>query len=213
MASSSEVVSKSEFARLIGVSKARVSQLISESKITGDAIQGEGRTAKIVVAAAMVQLKATLDLDQRAANGRADLNTVDGSVETPLPTENTSVLRAPTTDDLYKQERLRKIQHENEDLEEKRREKKGVYVRSDVIRSTVSRHVGSMIDGFEADLAHWAEELSAETGGSVKELKHKLRNLFRGTREKLARHSRELQNELPDYDEEAIDSEDDASAV
>jgi gas vesicle protein len=98
-------------------------------------------------------------------------------------------------------------------LEEKRREKKGVYVRSDVIRSTVSRHVGSMIDGFEADLAHWAEELSAETGGSVKELKHKLRNLFRGTREKLARHSRELQNELPDYDEEAIDSEDDASAV
>ena len=42
-----EIVSKSEFARLSNVSAARVSQWISEKKIYGEAIVGEGRDAKI----------------------------------------------------------------------------------------------------------------------------------------------------------------------
>lgn len=213
MAASSDVVSKSAFAQMIRVSKPRVSQLISEGKIHGPAIQGEGRSAKIVVAIAKQQLSAGLDLDQRAANGTADLTGADQETFQSGAPPIEAVPREPTTDDLYKQERLRKIQRENEDLEEKRREKNGIYVRADAMRSTVTRHVANMIDGFEADLGHWAEELSAETGGSVKEIKHSLKKLFRGTREKLARHSRDLVNDLPEHDEEAIDSEDDSSAA
>ncbi len=213
MAASSDVVSKSAFAQIIGVSKPRVSQLISEGKIHGPAIQGEGRSAKIVVPVAKQQLNASLDLDQRAANGKAD---IAGSDQGLIPDGNAGVEpvpREPTTDDLYKQERLRKIQRENEDLEERRREKNGIYVRADAMRSTVTRHVANMIDGFEADLGHWAEELAAQTGGSVKEIKLSLKKLFRGTREKLARHNRDLVNDLPEHDEEAIDSEGDSSAA
>lgn len=213
MASSPDVVSKSEFARLIGVSKPRVSQLISEGKITGDAIEGEGRSAKIIVPVARRQLNATLDIDQRAANGRADLSLDHSIVDGPGDGVSEPGPKVMNTDDLYKQERLRKIQHENEDLEEKRRERKGEYVRADSVRSTVSRHVGNMIDELEADLGHWAEELSAETGGSVKDIKHSLKKLFRGAREKLARHNRDLVSDLPEFNEEAINSEDDTSAA
>ncbi|KZB73260.1 MULTISPECIES: hypothetical protein [Thalassospira] len=213
MAASSDVVSKSAFAQIIGVSKPRVSQLISEGKIHGPAIQGDGRSAKIVVGIAKQQLSAGLDLDQRAANGTADLAVANQGQDHPVTSPIDTAPREPTTEDLYKQERLRKIQRENEDLEERRREKNGVYVRADAMRSTVIRHVANMIDGFEADLGHWAEELSAETGGSVKEIKLSLRKLFRGTREKLARHSRDLVNDLPEHDEEAIDSGDDSSAA
>ena len=213
MSASSDVVSKSAFAQIIGVSKPRVSQLISEGKIHGPAIQGDGRSAKIVVGLAKQQLSAGLDLDQRAANGTADLAVADQGQDHPVTSSIDTAPREPTTEDLYKQERLRKIQRENEDLEERRREKNGVYVRADAMRSTVIRHVANMIDGFEADLGHWAEELSAETGGSVKEIKLSLRKLFRGTREKLARHSRDLVNDLPEHDEEAIDSGDDSSAA
>tara|TARA_A100000171_G_scaffold6710_2_gene5210 strand:+ start:17332 stop:18000 length:669 start_codon:yes stop_codon:yes gene_type:complete len=213
MASSSDVVSKSEFARLIGVSKPRVSQLISEGKITGDAISGEGRSAKIVVSVARDQLNASLDLDQRAANGRAELSLDEAATGGLVEGVSDPIPKSPSTDDLYKQQRLRKIQHENEELEEKRRERKGEYVRADSVRSTVSRHVGNMIDEFEADLGHWAEELSAETGGSVKDIKHSLKKLFRGAREKLARHNRDLISDLPEFDEEVINSEDDTSAA
>ncbi|WP_133125854.1 hypothetical protein [Thalassospira marina] len=212
MTSSSGVVSKSEFARMIGVSKARVSQLISEGKISGEALRGDGRSAKIVVAVATAQLKATLDIDQRAANGRADLSSDEPVFDDLSSGESDTAQRPLSTDDLYKQERLRKLQDENEERLEKRREKRGIYVRSDAMRSTVLRHVGAMIDGIEADLGQWAEELAAETDGSIKKIKHILRTQFRETRTKLARHNRELQNELPEYHEEAIGSEDDAGA-
>ncbi|MGD0334053.1 MAG: hypothetical protein ABSA90_12500 [Xanthobacteraceae bacterium] len=64
-----EVVTKARFAQLTRVSAPRVSQWIAEEKISGDALVGEGRGARIRVAVAISQLQCTLDPVQRALNG------------------------------------------------------------------------------------------------------------------------------------------------
>lgn len=63
-------ITKGEFARRRGVSKARVSQWLSEGKIFGEAIVGEGRFALIREQVACSQLEASLDVVQRAAHER-----------------------------------------------------------------------------------------------------------------------------------------------
>ncbi|MEP3502650.1 MAG: hypothetical protein ABJN81_03830, partial [Roseibium sp.] len=63
------VVSKSEFARRINVSAARVSQYISENKISPAAMVGTGRAAKIRLEVACRDLNHVLDISQRIGNG------------------------------------------------------------------------------------------------------------------------------------------------
>lgn len=65
----SDVMPKGQFATLCGVSAGRVSQWISEGKIGGDALVGEGRTARIRVSVAQDQLQRRLDIGQRLGNG------------------------------------------------------------------------------------------------------------------------------------------------
>jgi hypothetical protein len=57
-------VTKAEFAALIGVTRGRVSQMLAARQIDGDAIVGEGRSARINVEKARRQLGARLDLGQ-----------------------------------------------------------------------------------------------------------------------------------------------------
>jgi len=64
------LVSKGDFAIRRGVTPARVSQWLSEGKISGEAIVGTGRHARIDEDLACQQLEEHLDLDQRAANGK-----------------------------------------------------------------------------------------------------------------------------------------------
>lgn len=63
-------LSKSEFALRRGVTPARVSQWIAEKKISGDAIVGDGRHARIDEEIACQQLDESLGLAQRSSNGR-----------------------------------------------------------------------------------------------------------------------------------------------
>jgi hypothetical protein len=55
-----DIVSKSEFARLLGVSRGRVSQWLASGQIGGDALVGSGRLARIRVAAAAARLNPSL---------------------------------------------------------------------------------------------------------------------------------------------------------
>ena len=69
---SPEIVTKAEFASLLGVSRPAVSQYISEKKISGAALVGSGHRAKINVDLAKAQLRKNLDVVQGlGANGKA----------------------------------------------------------------------------------------------------------------------------------------------
>lgn len=63
-------VQKGAFAKIIGKSPARVSQLIAEGVISGPALVGSGRLAKIVPSIAQRQLAARLDPVQQVAQGQ-----------------------------------------------------------------------------------------------------------------------------------------------
>ena len=92
------VLSKQSFAELIGVTPARLSQYLAEGRISGEAIVGVGRHARINVAVAQAQLKTRLDITQRIANGRARL---DGA-------------GAAAIEDGIKAERLAQLRHFNQ---------------------------------------------------------------------------------------------------
>src|SRR6202044_1433319 len=56
---------------ICGVSAARVSQWLSDGKLTGEAIVGHGLRARIRVDVARAQLKRRLDVNQRASEEAA----------------------------------------------------------------------------------------------------------------------------------------------
>lgn len=64
-----EPISKGEFAIRRGVTPARVSQWLADGAISGDAIVGTGRGARIDEDLACAQLEARLNAGQREANG------------------------------------------------------------------------------------------------------------------------------------------------
>ena len=78
-------ITKGEFARRRGVSPGRVSQWLSEGKISGAAIIGEGRAALIDEVLACEQLGLRLDTGQRTGNGlKTNLTPqVDGRAPSP----------------------------------------------------------------------------------------------------------------------------------
>ncbi|WP_068312769.1 hypothetical protein [Polycladidibacter hongkongensis] len=87
-----QLMKKGAFAIAAGVSAGRVSQWISEGKISGEAIVGEGRSAQIDVAIAVRQLQARLDSGQMMGNGigtrlssLSDAAAAKPSPETDLP--------------------------------------------------------------------------------------------------------------------------------
>lgn len=67
-----EAVRKSTFAKLRGVSPGRVSQWLAEGLISGEAIVGAGRSARIVVEIANEQLRERLDQSRRLAFAESD---------------------------------------------------------------------------------------------------------------------------------------------
>ena len=118
------VLSKQSFAELIGVTPARLSQYLAEGRISGEAIVGVGRHARINVAVAQAQLKTRLDITQRIANGRARL---DGA-------------GAAAIEDDIKAERLAQLRHLNQRAAEEAALRAGAYVKAADVRQQFGRY-------------------------------------------------------------------------
>ncbi|MEP0233446.1 MAG: hypothetical protein ABJD99_07890, partial [Roseibium sp.] len=115
------VVSKSEFARRINVSAARVSQYISENKISPAAMVGTGRAAKIRLEVACRDLNHVLDISQRIGNGletQLDLPAKPSAAQESQPetarhAQQSALPDANSPEAQIKQERLRSLQFQN----------------------------------------------------------------------------------------------------
>jgi hypothetical protein len=73
------ILSKSAFARAVNVTPGRVTQWLRAKQVSGRAVIGEGRSAKINLELAREQLKLRLDTDQRYING------LDTRLDDPAP--------------------------------------------------------------------------------------------------------------------------------
>jgi phage terminase Nu1 subunit (DNA packaging protein) len=91
-----EVVSKTEFARSVGVSPARVSQWLRDGTVSQEALLGHGRHARVKVDLALEMLRNRLDLARSATSsrGRTKLGSPDEKSGLTTARTKTSNLQA-----------------------------------------------------------------------------------------------------------------------
>lgn len=195
------VVSKGDFARLIGVSPGRVSQYISEGKIKPDALDGEGVRAKIIVAVATAQLRASLDIGQRLGNGIAtrldaapELPPVLGQVKPAAP-----MLPTPgnSFEERLKAEKLAEMEMRNRKAREEERERRGQYTRTDDVRVALGQVANGMLNVFEGALSDFALAVAAKFEVPQRDVLHLLRAEFRAVRQKAADAASRAKGEAP----------------
>lgn len=180
-------VSKSEFARMRGVSAPRVSQWIDTGKLHGDALVGEGIRAKINVEAATAQLGA-LNQAQVLAQSKAPAT-------------------APMTDD---QKRISAAKAEQSEIDLRRakrleQEQAGVYCRTDDVQRAWTRELTELILGIENWLPDIARALKGEFGIDQKLATVALRREFASFRQRRSDLAKTVAAGLPDLVSEAAE--------
>ncbi|MBG1232983.1 hypothetical protein [Aestuariivirga litoralis] len=194
-----QVASKSEFAALVGVSAGRVSQWISEGKITPAEMEGEGRSAKIKIAQAKERLKLKLDPAQRLGNGLGTNLTAPPAQPGETQGRETNAPSAPVDemDKQLKQQKLAQAQYQNRKLEEEERARRGIYVLAEQAGAETAKVAASILQMFEASMTEVASEIAAEFKLPSRDLVHLMRKRFRDVRAKLAHQLADEAEALP----------------
>lgn len=213
-------MSKGEFAAHIGVSPGRISQYIADGKISGDAIEGVGRYAKIRAEVAKHQLQRFLDPSQRfGANGAAALTSARGQAEPAPPRASAPVAAtvaerpnepAPSlqltpsdvTQDELAQLRLRRERIATEKAERDEMLELGRYMLADAVRREMGRLAAEAFKVMEMGIAEMAKDMAAQFGVPQHDAQHALLKSFRAVRAKAAESFRKRQSELAEHVED-----------
>ncbi|MDW9780949.1 hypothetical protein CN204_03890 [Sinorhizobium meliloti] len=202
-------MTKGAFAAHIGVSAGRISQYIAEGKIYGDALEGDGRTAKIRPAIARQQLQKTLEPSQRfGANGVAVLKPAAAQPALQLaPSDGASAPspRLTFTDDVADQlaaERLRQQQITTARLEREEALEVGRYMLTDEARRQTVRAVSEAFKVMEQGIPEMAKAIAAQFGVPMHDATHALLKVFRDVRAKKAAGFRTAADEQPEHIED-----------
>ncbi|RVO40638.1 hypothetical protein CN093_11400 [Sinorhizobium meliloti] len=202
-------MTKGAFAAHIGVSAGRISQYIAEGKIYGDALEGDGRSAKIRPAIARQQLQKTLEPSQRfGANGAAVLkpSAVQPNLHlAPLDAASAPPPRLTFTDDVADQlaaERLRQQQITTARLEREEALEVGRYMRTDDARRQTVRAVSETFKVMEQGISEMAKAIAAQFGVPMHDATHALLKVFRDVRAKKAAGFRTAADEQPEHIED-----------
>ena len=183
MAEAEDVVTKGRFAVLAGVSQPRVSQWLAEGKISGDAIVGSGRKARIRVAVAQKQLRRNLDASQHlGANGRARVASGDDD---------------GTVEDDIKRARLEQLSLANEHARAVREAEAGRYVLVTGVQQEMGRIAGRMVGMFEGSLGELATAVAGKFNVPARDVLHVLRTTFHTIRERTAKTESGIAKALP----------------
>jgi hypothetical protein len=185
---SDEIVSKSVFASLAGVSKPRVSQWISDGKISGDAIVGHGHRARIRVAVAQEQLGSRLNVLQRISHST-----------TPPGDEH-------TFDERIKAERLAQLQHSNARAAEDAAIRAGAYVKSDDVRQQFGGIAARMLAAFESSFLPMANAIVAAKAQTLSDVLRAMRVAWLETRAQAAKAQGEEALAMPSLVEGGTDA-------
>jgi hypothetical protein len=214
-----EVLSKSEFASLIGVSPGRVSQYISGKKLSGEALAGEGRSQRIRVRAALAQLKVRLDIDQRlSANG------INTNLDRPASASAATMFEGATPgdppqfqsaadriEDQIKTERLESLRRQNRKLAEEEAARAGRYVIASDAEQQLGRALALQMNWFEGALGELAAAVCSQFSLSNRDVVHCLRSALRDARERATASLQAKAEAMPKLvEDETLDDDDDA---
>lgn len=191
MSLAAEVMTKSAFAAHVGVSAGRISQYIAERKIHGEALEGEGRSAKIRTAVAIEQLQRTLDPSQRfGANGTATrsapITVADDRADAPARQPARERPLEPFVDEVaaekLKQQKITTARMEREEALEV-----GRYMLTDDARREMVKAVAEAFKVMEQGIPEMAKALAAQFAVSTHDATHVLLKAFRDHRAKKAK--------------------------
>ncbi|WP_176086902.1 hypothetical protein [Martelella sp. HB161492] len=212
-----ESMTKAAFAALIAVSPGRVSQYLSAGQIHGDAIEGEGRFARIRPGPAIVQLGLSIDPAQGfGANGKAATATVRKQADFPRAEARPGgagqlPLRPPSPDEdlaeLLARERLQQQKYKTAQMARQEREEAGIYVRTEDAKRETGRGISEAFKVMEQGLPDLATALSEEFGLPQRDLQKALTRKWRSIREAAAEAFRAIRDKTPET-LEAPDDED-----
>ncbi|RJF81117.1 hypothetical protein D3877_12910 [Azospirillum cavernae] len=181
-------LSKSEFARHRGVSPAAVSQWISNGRLSGSALIGAGRTAKINVEEADRQLGVTLDLGQQMAQ----------QALRPSPPSPPS-FRSPEDDHAARYQKARADSAEIDAERARRRDQaeRGLYLETDAARAAWAKELGGLLTAMDQWISDLAPALAATPSRDPKELAVLLRQRWREFRQQQADQARATRDAVP----------------
>lgn len=208
MSLAADIMTKSAFAAHVGVSAGRISQYIAERKIFGDALEGEGRNAKIRASVAVEQLRKTLDPSQRfGANGAATRSapvaselSFDGPEKPKAPLKPTAIVD-PFIDEVaaekLKQQKITTARMEREEALEL-----GRYMLTDDARREMVKAVAEAFKVMEQAIPEMAKAIAAQFSVSTHDATHVLLKAFRDHRAKKARDFADAAAELEEHVED-----------
>lgn len=210
LAVSDDVFSKGEFARRRNVSPGRVSQWISEGKISGAALVGEGRSARIRESIAVQQLRGKLEPMQMTGNG------LSTRLDAPPPTADvlplapaaapsgagsaappSAPLAGDTVEDKIKAARLELLERQNREKAREEAVRAGSLTDIEIATKVAGREASRLISLFEGALSNFATAIAAEFKLPQRDVLHQLRGEFRKFRADAAAAARKEAEALP----------------
>lgn len=208
-----DVETKSAFAARCNVTPGRVSQWISEKKITAEALDGEGPKAKVRIVTALAQLNARLDVGQRFGNGLMT------RLRAPLavakePAAQGSVAAEAVDDSIdgqIKRAKLSEIEFRNREAAKKELASRGDYVRTQDVRAGFDQIAVGMVNVFEGALTDFAQAIAAQFEVPQRDVLHLLRTEFRKVRATAAQSAQRAAADLPGLIQDEVVSQAEAA--
>lgn len=186
-----DLQAKGEFARAIGVSPGRISQMITEGIIGADALEGTGRGARIRVAVAKLQIAARRNPGQALGNG---LTTRVHDVQPQAqPDRSPPALETLLTSDLPRQlqeERLEGERRKNRIAAREEALALGQLVPADQVRAELGRVLQEAANFNAGLITDFATAIAGEYGLPQRDLLHMLRRVSNEKRAELAERLR-----------------------
>ncbi|MEO1989641.1 MAG: hypothetical protein ABGX47_23780 [Martelella sp.] len=191
-------VSKGDFAAMISVSPARVSQFLKDGKIHGPALEGEGHRSRIHPDIAIRQLAISIDPAQGyGANGKAAL-------ARPAKQESFRTQPAPTvpvTDvfaDKLAQERLKQQKLKTAQMERAEKAEAGIYMLTAAARAEMTGAVSDAFKVMEQGIPDMATAIAEEFGIPQRDAQKTLLRKWRDIRARAAKDFREQSEGVED---------------
>lgn len=188
-------MSKGEFATHIGVSPGRVSQMITSGMIGKDALVGEGRSARVLVEAAVEQIRKRRDVGQALGNG---LGTRLTSAPAQQQADAKLLPRDPDTTELIALERLATERRRNRLAEIDEAERMGRLVPAEDMQREVGKVAQRLVNTFTGMVPDIANAIAAEYSLPARDLVHLIRRVMNEKRADAAQELGAAAAEMPD---------------
>lgn len=189
-------VTAARLAEILGVSRGRVSQLVSEGKLDG-CYAGEGRARRFDVHKCAQALDRKLDLGQRMGNGAGTADAIQrlrAATDMEAVEPGSALPRAADGDaDANRYQRARAELAEARALKERLNlaATEGRYVLASEVELSTKRAIAAEIAEMEAFVRQAAERIAVEHELPAAEVKATLRGLWRAHRERRSRSAAE----------------------